>query len=67
MAIRDADGRLITTQRQFHCHCERCRASLSPMAKRLKMGKLWQAGYGELQKDFRKRVRDWHSRSYRQR
>jgi len=66
MKLTDLDGRPITTQRQFHCRCDKCKAIRPPIynhpkAKNLSWsGKLWQANYGEPQRDFVKRVKDWH-------
>lgn len=50
-----------TNQRYFRCRCEKCINSVGPLTK--KLGKVWQGNYGESQKDFRKRVRDWHINS----
>ena len=44
--------------RQLHCRCDRCRAQLGPISRRI--GKLWQAQYGESNKNFRKRYLEAH-------
>lgn len=40
------------------CMCAKCLASVGPLTKRI--GKMWQARYGESQRDFRNRFNAWH-------
>jgi hypothetical protein len=68
-ALRDSEGRLLRTQRQFRCRCDLCKSVRPPVynhprARNLPWhGKLWQARYFEPQAEFLRRVREWHRTS----
>jgi hypothetical protein len=42
----------------FRCRCEHCLRSIGPITH--KVGKFWQARYGESAQDFKKRVVAFH-------
>lgn len=43
----------------FHCRCARCLASVGSISQ--KLGKFWQAGYGESAQAFKRRYKDFHA------
>jgi hypothetical protein len=42
----------------YHCRCETCLSKCGPVQK--KLGKFWQARYGESTQEFRKRYQNEH-------
>ena len=44
----------------FRCRCERCLTHVGPGRIDQSLGRFWQAGYGESNKDFRARVLAFH-------